>query len=53
MNPYATAAVWMGVPLASALNVPKREGMYTTLVMSTGLVLGTISALFGLIGPVL
>ena len=27
---------------------PKREGMYTTLMMSTGLTFGSISALFGL-----
>jgi Kef-type K+ transport system membrane component KefB len=27
---------------------PRREGMYTTLLMSTGLTFGTISALFGL-----
>ena len=26
----------------------RREGMYTTLLMSTGLTFGTISALFGL-----
>lgn len=27
---------------------PKKEAMYTTLLMSTGLTFGTISALFGL-----
>jgi Kef-type K+ transport system membrane component KefB len=52
MNPYATAAVWMGLafrrPLAAAFRFPSREGMYTTLLMSTGLTFGTISALFGL-----
>ncbi len=37
--------VW---PLAAGFNFPRREGMYTTLLMSTGLTFGTISALFGL-----
>jgi Kef-type K+ transport system membrane component KefB len=31
-----------------AYGSPKQEGMYTTLLMSTGLTFGTISALFGL-----
>ena len=35
-------------PVARAYGSPKQEGMYTTLLMSTGLTFGTISALFGL-----
>ncbi len=35
-------------PVAIASGSPRREGMYTTLLMSTGLTFGTISALFGL-----
>ena len=35
-------------PLAGAFRFPPREAMYTTLLMSTGLTFGTISALFGL-----
>ncbi|MDR3561466.1 MAG: cation:proton antiporter [Negativicutes bacterium] len=35
-------------PLSQAYGSPRREGMYTTLLMSTGLTFGTISALFGL-----
>jgi len=35
-------------PLTRAFRFPGREGMYTTLLMSTGLTFGTISALFGL-----
>jgi Kef-type K+ transport system membrane component KefB len=37
--------VW---PLARAFRLPARESAYTTLLMSTGLTFGTISALFGL-----
>jgi Kef-type K+ transport system membrane component KefB len=37
--------VW---PLTRAFRFEKREGMYTTLLMSTGLTFGTISSLFGL-----
>ncbi|PJA81283.1 MAG: potassium transporter Kef, partial [Nitrospirae bacterium CG_4_9_14_3_um_filter_44_28] len=37
--------VW---PLTKAFRFGKKEGMYTTLLMSTGLTFGTISALFGL-----
>jgi Kef-type K+ transport system membrane component KefB len=36
--------VW---PPTKMFNFEKREGMYTTLLMSTGLTFGTISALFG------
>jgi glutathione-regulated potassium-efflux system ancillary protein KefC len=35
-------------PVTQAFRTPRREGMYTTLLMSTGLTFGTISALFGL-----
>jgi Kef-type K+ transport system membrane component KefB len=35
-------------PVTRALRSPRQEGMYTTLLMSTGLTFGTISALFGL-----
>lgn len=35
-------------PVTRAFGSPKQEGMYTTLLMSTGLTFGTISALFGL-----
>jgi Kef-type K+ transport system membrane component KefB len=35
-------------PVAAAYGSPYRESMYTTLLMSTGLTFGTISALFGL-----
>ena len=34
-------------PLTRAFRLPSREGVYTTLLMSTGLTFGTISALFG------
>jgi Kef-type K+ transport system membrane component KefB len=36
--------VW---PLTRVFALPPREGVYTTLLMSTGLTFGTISALFG------
>ena len=39
------AGVW---PLAHAFRFGRREAMYTTLLMSTGLTFGTISALYGL-----
>jgi hypothetical protein len=35
-------------PRRSALSYDRREGMYTTLLMSTALTFGSISALFGL-----
>jgi glutathione-regulated potassium-efflux system ancillary protein KefC len=35
-------------PLTRAFRSPVREGLYTTLLMSTGLTFGSISALFGL-----
>jgi Kef-type K+ transport system membrane component KefB len=34
-------------PLSRVFRLPSREGIYTTLLMSTGLTFGTISALFG------
>jgi Kef-type K+ transport system membrane component KefB len=43
------AAKFVGVwPLTRAFRFGAREGHYTTLLMSTGLTFGTISALFGL-----
>ena len=39
------AGIW---PLTKGFRFDKREGMYTTLMMSTGLTFGSISALFGL-----
>jgi glutathione-regulated potassium-efflux system ancillary protein KefC len=35
-------------PVARVFGSPHQEGMYTTLLMSTGLTFGTISSLFGL-----
>ncbi|HEX3005424.1 cation:proton antiporter [Cellulomonas sp. SG140] len=35
-------------PVTRAFRSPRREGAYTTLLMSTGLTFGTIAALFGL-----
>jgi glutathione-regulated potassium-efflux system ancillary protein KefC len=35
-------------PVTQAYRSPRQEGIYTTLLMSTGLTFGTISALFGL-----
>jgi glutathione-regulated potassium-efflux system ancillary protein KefC len=35
-------------PMTQAFRAPRKEGIYTTLLMSTGLTFGTISALFGL-----
>ena len=43
------AAKFMGVlPATRLFAFARRDGMYTTLLMSTGLTFGTISALFGL-----
>ena len=39
------AGIW---PLTKGFRFDRREGMYTTLLMSTGLTFGSISALFGL-----
>jgi Kef-type K+ transport system membrane component KefB len=42
------AAKFIGVwPAAKVFKLGKKESMYTTLLMSTGLTFGTISALFG------
>jgi Kef-type K+ transport system membrane component KefB len=35
-------------PMTKAFGSPTKEGIYTTLMMSTGLTFGSISALFGL-----
>lgn len=40
-----SVGVW---PVARAFGMPSREATYTTLLMSTGLTFGTISALYGL-----
>jgi glutathione-regulated potassium-efflux system ancillary protein KefC len=43
------ATKFIGVyPITRAHGSPRREGLYTTFLMSTGLTFGTISALFGL-----
>jgi glutathione-regulated potassium-efflux system ancillary protein KefC len=43
------ASKFAGVfPMTKAFRAPRREAMYTTLLMSTGLTFGSISALFGL-----
>ena len=43
------ATKFVGIlPLTRHFAFEPREGMYTTLMMSTGLTFGTISALFGL-----
>jgi Kef-type K+ transport system membrane component KefB len=43
------ATKFVGIlPLTRVFNFGRREGMYTTLMMCTGLTFGTISALFGL-----
>jgi Kef-type K+ transport system membrane component KefB len=43
------ATKFIGIlPLTRFFEFDKREGMYTTLMMSTGLTFGSISALFGL-----
>jgi Kef-type K+ transport system membrane component KefB len=43
------ATKFVGIlPLTRAFRFEAKEGMYTTLLMSTGLTFGTISALFGL-----
>jgi Kef-type K+ transport system membrane component KefB len=36
------------LPLTRYFDFDRREGMYTTMMMSTGLTFGSISALFGL-----
>ena len=41
------------LPLTRYHKFDKREGMYTTLLMSTGLTFGTISALFGLTNKII
>lgn len=48
------AAKFIGVwPLTKAFKFGEKEGMYTTLLMSTGLTFGTISALFGLTNKII
>jgi Kef-type K+ transport system membrane component KefB len=46
---FKIAAKIIGVyPVTKLFGAPRKEGMYTTLLMSTGLTFGTISSLFGL-----
>jgi Kef-type K+ transport system membrane component KefB len=48
------ATKFVGIlPLTRAFRFEPREGMYTTLLMSTGLTFGTISALFGLTNAII
>jgi Kef-type K+ transport system membrane component KefB len=48
------ATKFVGIlPLTRAFRFEAREGMYTTLLMSTGLTFGTISALFGLTNKII
>lgn len=48
------AAKFIGVwPTTRVFKFGKKEGMYTTLLMSTGLTFGTISALFGLTNKII
>lgn len=48
------AAKFAGIlPLTRIYNFEAKEGMYTTLLMSTGLTFGTISALFGLTNQII
>ncbi len=48
------AAKFIGVwPPAKMFKFGKKESMYTTLLMSTGLTFGTISALFGLMNKII
>jgi Kef-type K+ transport system membrane component KefB len=48
------AAKFIGIlPLTRYHDFGRREGMYTTLLMSTGLTFGTISALFGLTNKII
>ena len=41
------------LPLTTAFRFDRREGMYTTLLMSTGLTFGSIAALFGLTNQII
>jgi Kef-type K+ transport system membrane component KefB len=48
------AAKFIGIlPLTKLFKFEAKEGMYTTLLMSTGLTFGTISALFGLTNKII
>jgi len=48
------ATKFIGIlPLTRRFKFGQREGMYTTLLMSTGLTFGTISALFGLTNKII
>jgi hypothetical protein len=48
---WLRAALWLGLALTATLisiRYPRTEAAYATLLMSTGLTFGSISALFGL-----
>jgi Kef-type K+ transport system membrane component KefB len=48
------ATKFIGIlPLTRAFRLGRREGMYTTLMMCTGLTFGSISALFGLTNKII
>ena len=48
------ATKFVGIlPLTRYFRFDRREGMYTTLMMSTGLTFGSISALFGLTNKII
>ena len=48
------ATKFVGIlPLTRLFRFEAKEGMYTTLLMSTGLTFGTISALFGLTNKII
>jgi Kef-type K+ transport system membrane component KefB len=48
------ATKFVGIlPLTAAFRFKPRDGVYTTLLMSTGLTFGTISALFGLTNKII
>jgi Kef-type K+ transport system membrane component KefB len=48
------ATKFVGIlPLTRYHEFDRREGMYTTLLMSTGLTFGSISALFGLTNKII
>jgi Kef-type K+ transport system membrane component KefB len=48
------ATKFIGIlPVTKRYNFDAKEGMYTTLLMSTGLTFGTISALFGLTNKII
>jgi Kef-type K+ transport system membrane component KefB len=63
VNSFGLIAVFLAIKMATKFvgilpltryhRFERREGMYTTLLMSTGLTFGTISALFGLTNKII